>query len=212
MSPGRSALAFALVALAACAPRYEQKQTMIAGQARDLRQVTPDEVARAVQVTFREGEVVFQAPPIESSKIIDLSAAGKEVGLKLGKVERIRIGYLFGVLDRQSGALEHFVLFQSNFIQGATQYASVTLSDGTALPFTVARVPDPCVPNCFPVTYGLVAEIQDAALRAQETAGLPLTITLDNGSMIRTDGQPAYVAGYLQAVDAYRRQHVGAAD
>ncbi len=179
---------------------------MLGGQVVDFDTLTPAEVAYQVQVIPRGNEVVFQAPAIQATKIVDLSAAGKDLGLTLGKVERIRVGYLFGVLDSASGGMRHFLLFQSNFVAGANRYVSVSLADGTQLPFTVARVPDPCVPNCFPIIDALVAEIPDATLRAQQASGLPLTIALDNGNFIRTAGSPPYVAGYLLAIDEYRQR------
>ncbi len=197
----------AVVALAACAaqPPAQTQQTLLAGQAVNMQALTADEVARAVQITPRGQQVFFQAPPLQASKLIDLRAAGKEMGLSLGTVERVRLGYLFGVLDRPSGAVRHHVLFQSNFVEGSQRYASVTLADGTALAFTVSRAADPCVPPCYPVVEALIAEIPDATLRAQAATGLPLFITLDTGQVISTPGSPAYVEGYLQALDAYRR-------
>ena len=209
--PAKTSYCLAIVlALAACAPRPPERQTLVGGQAVDLDKLTPAEIAGTVQVILRGNEVVFQAPPIQANKIIDLSQAGKELGLDLGKVERIRVGYLFGVLDRPSGAIRHFLLFQSNFVAGANRYVSVSLADGTQLPFTVARVPDPCIPNCFPIIDALIAEIADVTLRAQQASGLPLTIALDNGHFIRTVGGPPYVAGYLMAIDDYRTRESAA--
>jgi hypothetical protein len=189
--------------LAACATKPPAQQTTLGGQAIDLQELTPAEVAREVRITPRATDIFFQAPPIQATKRINLHSAGKEMGISLGTVERVRFGYLFGTRDRASGALKHAVLFQSNFIEGSDRYVSATLADGTPLQFTVARAPDPCVPNCYPVIEALMIAVPDATLRAQQTSGLPLIITLDSGQVIHTVGLPAYVTGYLQAVDGY---------
>jgi hypothetical protein len=194
---------FLCLLLAGCTAKAPERQTMIGGQAVDLQELTPADVAREVRITPRANDVYFQAPPIQTTKLIDLRRAGKEMGLSLGTVERVRIGYLFGTRARASGALTHYVLFQSNFVEGDDRYAGVTLADGTPLRFTVSRAPDPCVPNCYPVIEALIISVPDATLRAQQTTGLPLLITLDGGQVIHTVGLPAYVIGYLQAVDGY---------
>lgn len=185
-----------------CSPR--DSQTYVGGQPINLHELTAGEVAREVRITPRGDDVFFQAPPIQTSKIIDLHSAGKELGLTLGKVERLRFGYLFGVLNRPTGTMKHYVLFESNFVTGTNRYASVTPPDGQSLPFSISRAPDPCIPNCFPVMEALIVTIPEPVLRANLTTGLPLTITLDNGEHISTTGAPAYVQGYVQAVDAYR--------
>jgi hypothetical protein len=192
------------VLVAACSPAAPQSQTYLAGQPVDLHELTAEDVARAVQITPRGDDVFFQAPPIQATKIIDLHSAGKELGITLGNVARVRFGYLFGVLNRPTGSLLHHVLFQSNFVVGNDRYAAVHLADGRALQFTVSRAPDPCVPNCFPVVEALIVAVPDDVLRANQTSGLPLTITLTNGEQIAFAGIPAYVQGYLQAVDRYR--------
>jgi hypothetical protein len=198
-------LAFcAALLLSACSSAHPESQTYLAGQPVDLHELTPEEVARAVAITSRGDDVFFQAPPIQTSKIVDLHRAGKEMGISLGKVERVRFGYLFGVLNRQTSAIKHYVLFQSNFITGSDRYTAVSLPGGHPLPFTVSRAEDPCVPNCFPVVEALIVSIPDDVLRANQATGLPLTITLDSGDTITLTGAPAYVQGYLQAVDAYR--------
>jgi len=200
----RYSLLLCTLIVAACSAGAPQSQTYLGGQAVNLLELTPEEVARGVQVTPRGDEVYFQAPPIQTTKIIDLRSAGKEIGISLGKVERVRYGFLFGVLDRPTGALQHHVLFQSNFVIGNDRYASVNLPDGRALQFTVSRVPDPCVPNCLPVIEALIVTVPDDVLRANQTSGLPLTITLTNGETISVAGIPPYVQGYLRAVDQYR--------
>jgi hypothetical protein len=201
---GRSgALAVALL-LIGCATRADHSQAYLAGKPVDLRELTPDEVASAVKITARDNDVFFQAPPIQTSKLVDLHRAGAELGISLGKVERVRFGYLFGVLDRTTNTMKHYVLFQSNFVTGDDRYSSVSLPDRHPLQFTVSRAPDPCVPNCFPVMEALIVSIPEPALRANQSTGLPLTITLSNGDTITTKGSPAYVQGYLQAVDRYR--------
>ncbi len=190
--------------LAGCAARGPESQAYFGGQPVDLRELSADEVARAVQITPRADDVLFQAPPVQISKVIDLQQAGKEMGLQLGHVERVRYGYLFGVRNRLTGVTTHYILFQSNFVTGSDRYTSVSLPDGQPLQFTVSRPEDPCVPNCFPVIEALIVEIPEDVLRANRASGLPLTITLDNGETIKTKGMPPYVQGYLQAVDGYR--------
>ena len=194
-----------LLLLAACSPKEPAPQTTLGGVPFDPRTLTAADVARQVAVTPRGEQVFFQAPPLQSTQIIDLSAAGKEMGIKLGSVEQIRFGYLFGVLDLPSRRAQHFLLFQSNFIEGHDRYAAVALADGSPLRFTVARVPDPCVPNCFPVMEALIVDLPEGMLRRQQATGLELLITLDTGQMTRIRGTGAYVSGYLQVVDAYPR-------
>lgn len=193
------------LALAACGGRPPATQTLLAGHTVNLQELTPAEVAAQVAITARGDEVYFQAPPIQTSKLVDLRSYGKTMGLSLGEVSRVRFGYLFGVLDRRSGALRHSLLFQSNFVTGDHRYAGVRLADGTPLNFTVRRAEDPCVPNCYPVIEALIVTIPDALLRAQQPTGLPLLISLSDGQVLHTTGAPAYVAGYLEAVDQYRR-------
>jgi hypothetical protein len=190
---------------ASCTPKPPPLQTALGGQPIDLQELTPAVVAHEVQVVPRGQQIFFQAPPIQTTKVVDLRRAGEEMGISLGKVERVRFGYLFGVLDRPSGALRSYVLFQSNFIEGTGRYAAVSTSAGMPLEFTVSRALDPCVPNCFPVIEALIVTLPDPVLRAAATNGLGLAITLSDGQVIRTQAVPAYVAGYLQAVDGYQR-------
>ena len=193
-----------MLCLAACAPRGEQTQVFLGGTAVNPRALTAAEVAAQVQVVTGDARVSFQAPQIETITGIDLRAEGKAIGLPLGTVERVRVAYLFGVRERADGTLRHYLLFQSNFIEGHDRYAAVALRDGTPLAFTVSRVPDPCVPNCFPVIEALVVDLPDALLRAQAAAGLQLDVTLDTAQVVHLGGSPAYVQGYLEAVDAPR--------
>ncbi len=195
---------FAAVAVAAgCAPTRPKSQTMLGGREVDLQELTAGDVARAVQIMPRAADVVFQAPPIQTTKVIDLRA-GEETGISLGPAERVRFGYLFGVLDRASGVRKDYLLFQSNFVIGSDRYASVSLADGQPLQFTVSRAPDPCVPNCFPVIEALIVSLPDRVLRDNVSNGLALRIVLTSGEAITLKGVPAYVQGYLQAIDAYR--------
>jgi hypothetical protein len=194
-----------VVLLAACAPRPPAVQTTLGGVPVDPGAITAADVARQVRITPRGDQVFFQAPPIQSTQIIDLSAAGKELGLTLGDVEQIRYGYLFGVLDLPSGRLQHYLLFQSNFIEGHDRYKAVTLADGTPLRFSVTRTPDPCIPNCFPVIEALIVDLPDPTLRALAPTGLRLLISIDTGQVIQIAGPGVYLDGYLQAVDGYPR-------
>jgi hypothetical protein len=200
----RSIVLAVTLLLVGCASRHNASQTYLAGKPVDLHELTADEVADAVQITPRGDDVFFQAPPIQTTKIIDLHSAGAELGVSLGKVERVRFGYLFGVLDGATNTMKHYALFQSNFVTGNDRYSSVSLPDHRPLTFSVSRAPDPCVPNCFPVVEALIVSIPEQDLRANQNTGLPLTITLTNGDTITTKGSPAYVQGYLQAVDRYR--------
>ena len=204
MPAGGRSLALAVAFLVGGCAAHPASQTYLAGKPVDLHELTADEVASAVQITPRGDDVFFQAPPIQTTKIIDLHPAGAEMGISLGKVERVRFGYLFGVLDRTTNTMKHYALFQSNFVTGDDRYSSVSLPDRHPLKFSVTRAPDPCVPNCFPVIEALIVSIPDQDLRANQSTGLPLTITLNNGDTITTKGSPAYVQGYLQAVDRFR--------
>ena len=200
---GRVALGcLAALVLVACSQR--DSQTYLGGRPVDLHELTADEVARAVRITPRGADVFFQAPPIQTSKIIDLRSVGEEMGITLGSVQRVRFGYLFGVLKPSSGAMQHYVLFESNFVTGDDRYTSVTTSDGQRLRFATERAPDPCVPNCFPVIESLIVTVPEPVLRANLATGLPLNITLANGEAINFKGAPPYVQGYMQAVNAYR--------
>jgi len=60
------------------------------------------------------------------------------------------------------------------------------------------------VPNCLPPIEALIVAVPDDVLRAYQSSGLPLNITLTNGETIAFAGIPPYVQGYLQAVDRYR--------
>jgi hypothetical protein len=196
---------FAAVAIATgCAPAKPKSQATLGGREVDLQELTPGDVARAVQIMPRAADVVFQAPPIQTTKMIDLRRAGEEMGVNLGTAERVRFGYLFGVLDRASGVRKDYLLFQSNFVIGNDRYASVSLANGQPLQFTVSRAPDPCVPNCFPVVEALIVSLPDQVLRDNASNGLALRIVLTSGEAIALKGVPAYVQGYLQAIDAYR--------
>ncbi len=194
------------LALIGCGLRKPAAQSYVGGQPVDLDELTAAEVERGVRITPRQADVFFQAPTIETSKLIDLRRVGKEIGVKLGDVQRVRVGYLSGTVERATGATMHYLLFQSNFVTGNDRYKSVNLADGQELQFTVARAEDPCVPNCFPIVEALIVIIPDPVLRANTVSGLPLTITLSTGDSITMQGLPAYVQGYLQAVDAYRRK------
>ena len=194
----------AVVLLAACSSKPPPPEMTLGGVPVDPAAVTAAEVAKQVRVTPRGNQVFFQAPPIQSTQIVDLSAAGKQLGIKLGDVEQIRYGYLFGVLDVPSKRVQHYLLFQSNFIEGHDRYKAVTLADGTPLRFTVTRTPDPCIPNCFPVIEALIVELPDPILRALQP-GLRLLISIDTGQVIQIAGSGMYVEGYLQAVNAYVR-------
>jgi hypothetical protein len=200
----RRAIALLLL-LTACTPKNTAPQMTMGGVLVDPSSLTVADVAAQVRVTPRGNQVFFQAPPIQSTQIVDLSAAGKELGIKLGDVQQIRFGYLFGVLDVPSGRMQSYLLFQSNFIEGHDRYQAVSLSDGTPLRFTVTRTPDPCIPNCFPVIEALIVELPDPTLRALVPTGLQLLISIDTGQVIRIGGTGVYIAGYLQAVDAYPR-------
>ena len=194
----------AIALLAACSSKPPPPEMTLGGVKVDPAAITAAEVAQQVRITPRGNQVFFQAPPIQSTQIVDLSAAGKQLGIKLGDVEQIRYGYLFGVLDVPSKRVQHYLLFQSNFIEGHDRYKAVTLADGTPLRFTVTRTPDPCIPNCFPVIEALIVELPDPTLRALQP-GLRLLISIDTGQVIQIAGSGMYVEGYLQAVDAYAR-------
>lgn len=195
----------ALLLLAACAPKAKEPEVTLGGVPVDPATLTAADVARQVKVTPRGNQVFFQAPPIQATQIVDLSAAGKELGIKLGDVQQVRFGYFFGVLDLPSGRTQHFLLFQSNFIEGHDRYMAVTLADRAPLRFTVTRTPDPCIPNCFPVIEALIVELPDATLRTLAPTGLRLLITIDTGQVVQIGGSGAYLDGYLQVVDAYPR-------
>lgn len=198
------------VALLACGAKKPAAQSFVGGKPVDLDELTAAEVERAVRIAPREDDVFFQAPTIQTSKLIDLRSVGKEIGVALGDVHRVRVGYLSGTVNRSTGATTHYLLFQTNFVTGSDRYKAVYLANGQPLDFTVARAEDPCVPNCFPIVEALIIIIPDAVLRANTVSGLPLTITLSTGDSISIQGLPAYVQGYLQAVDSYRRQLSGA--
>lgn len=187
-----------------CSSNRPTSPVALAGRPVDLQELTAAQVASAVQITPRGDDVLFQAPPIQTSKLIDLHRAGEEMGITLGTVERVRFGYLFGVLNRSTGTMKDYALFQSNLITGNDRYTSVSMPGGRPLEFTVARAPDPCVPPCFPAVEALIVSLPADVLRGSQAGGLTLTVTLDTGDTITVKSIPAYVQGYLQAVDAYR--------
>jgi hypothetical protein len=163
-------------------------------------------VAQQVQVARRTDRILYRAPTITVSDAVDLRRAGPTLGVQLGRVQVGRSGLLQGTRDARSGALSHYAVYTSEYVEGKGRYASVRLADGEALHFTTSPVrQDPCVPECFAVFEALVIDLPDKALRATPDDGLRMSVTLDNGSTFPIVAPAAYVRGYLQAVDGNPR-------
>ena len=194
--------AMTLVAASGCA-RPPARQILF-----DSRPIAPETltvqlVRQAVIITPREHDIVYRGPTIGVSEVVDLGAKGEALGLKGGKGQHIRLGFLFGVRDRASGKVQHFVSFQSSAVEGMDRFASVHLADGRPLRFTIAASKvDPCIPPCFLVFETLIAAVPEADLRSVPDSGLPMFITLDNGFTLPIRAPAVYVRGYLAAVDA----------
>ena len=169
----------------------------------EVRTLDAAQVAQAVSVTRREDRVIYRAPRLSATREVDLARGGPVVGANLGEVSLGQSGFLFGVRARGAGTVQHFAVYQSDFVEGENRFASVTLADGSRPSFrTVASDRRGCEPHCYLTFEALVIELPDAVLRSVSDAGLPLTITLDKGTRIDVTIPAAYVRGYLQAVDA----------
>jgi hypothetical protein len=174
----------------------------------DSRPIAPDAltvqlVQQAVITTPRERDIVYRGPTIGVSETVDLGEQGEALGLKNGRGQHVRLGFLFGVRDRASGTVQHFLSFQSSAVEGIGRFASVRLADGRPLRFMIAASQvDPCIPPCFLVFETLIAAVPEAELRAVPDGGLPMFITLDNGFTFPIRAPAVYVRGYLAAVDA----------
>ena len=168
--------------------------------------LTAAQVAQAVTVTHRDGNVVYRAPRLSATREVDLRR-GPVVGANLGQIELGQSGFLFGVRTAGSNTVKHFAAFQSDFIEGKNRFASVTLADGSRPSFrTVSSDRRQCEPpDCYMTFETLLVDLPDAVLRSAPDAGVPVTITLDNGNRIDVTIPAAYVRGYLQAIDAAGR-------
>jgi hypothetical protein len=200
----RLALRLASVALVlGCATEHGPQVRM---NGVDVHDLTAAQVAQAVTVTHRDGDVVYRAPRLSATRQVDVQRGGPVLGANLGAVELGQSGFLFGVRAAGSKAVKHFAAFQSDFVEGANRFASVTLADGSRPSFrTVPSDPRRCEPNCYLTFETLIVELPDAVLRSAPDAGVPVTIVLDNGKRIDVTIPAAYVRGYLQAVDAAGR-------
>jgi hypothetical protein len=169
----------------------------------EVRALTAAQVAQAVSVTHREGNVIYRAPRLSATREVDLRSGGPVIGANLGAVSLGQSGFLFGVRAHGSKAVRHFAGYQSDFVEGENRFASVTLADGSHPSFrTVPSDRRRCEPDCYLTFEALVIELPDAVLRSAPDAGVPMAITLDNGKRIDVTIPAAYVRGYLQAVDA----------
>jgi hypothetical protein len=165
-----------------------------------LQEITAAEVAAAVRVTERDGDIIYRAPTLGAYETADLRRGGPTLGVNLGTVTPGQSGFLYGVRRRDSGAIRHFGSFHSDFVEGTNRFVSMAMSDGRPLRFTLASNRDRCEPNCYFIVETLTAEIPESELRAAPESGMTLAITLDNGTVIRPTVPAAYIRGYLQAV------------
>jgi hypothetical protein len=171
----------------------------------EVHGLTAAQVAQAVTVTHRDGNVVYRAPRLSATREVDLRR-GPVVGANLGQIELGQSGFLYGVRAGGSSTVKHFAAFQSDFIEGKNRFASVTLADGSRPSFrTVSSDRRQCDPDCYVTFETLVVDLPESVLRSAPDAGVPVTITLDNGNRIDVTIPAAYARGYLQAIDAAGR-------
>lgn len=194
-----------LIALQACTVRNNGQHVFVGGQELHLQELNPTEVASEVQVIRRDERVLYRAPTIHVTEVVNLRRGGPTLGAQMGRVQLGRSGALQGVRDLRSGGLSHYVLYSSEVVEGKGRYLAVRQADGQALHFTTATRQDPCVPECFAVIETLVVDLPDGTLRAAPDSGLALSVTLDNGFTFPVTVPVAYLRGYLQAVDANPR-------
>jgi len=186
-----------------CAPRAHT--TPPAGKTTDAAELTASEVAQAVEVTSRDGSVIYRAPRLSSARPVDVRRGGPVVGQNLGVVALGQSGFLFGIRSSSTGQVSHHAAFQSDFVNGTNRFRAVTLPDGTTPKFRVVPSDQKhCQPTCSLVFETLVVDLPEASLRSAITSGLTLSITLDNGTLIKATAPASYVEGYLSAVDARR--------
>jgi len=189
----------------ACATVKETPQVRMDSQPVDLSQLTPAEVARAVQITTKDGSTIYRAPTLSVSKEVDLRRGGPGLSVNLGTTTMGRMGFLFGVRDGRTAVVKNYAAFHSDFIAGTNRFAAVKLADGTALPIRTTNTPHhKNDPTSYLVFETVVAEVPEAALRSATTNGLMLTVVLDNGTTFAVTAPAAYVQGYLLAVDQPR--------
>jgi len=172
---------------------------------KEVSTLSAAQVAQAVSVDRTDARTIYRAPLLSATRDVDLRRGGPVLGSNPGEMSIGQSSFLYGVRTRGSGAVQHFVVYGSNLVQGKNRFASVTLADGSRPSFrTVTSDRRGCEPNCYQTSEALVIELPDAVLRSAPDAGLLMTITLDNGKRIDLTIPAAYVRGYLQAVDASR--------
>lgn len=194
----------AAIMVGSCSPQGG-RQTYLGSQAIQLQELTPAEVAQAVQIVRRPDKLLYRAPMISVSELVDLRRAGPTIGTQMGRVQMGRSGFLQGVRSLPSGEMAHYAMYTSEYVEGKNRYVSVRRANGEALHFTTTVRPDPCVPECFAVFETLVIDFPDEVLRATPDEGQRLQVTLDNGFTFPITAPAAYVRGYLQAVDSTPR-------
>jgi len=201
----RSILVVALLAALAGCSTNGREQTLLAGHPVDTAAISAAQVEGDTRVLERGEFVVYQGPVLSLVRHVDLRRGGPVMGSGLGQVDVARSGYLFAERRVDGSEIAYFVAFQWDLVGGENRYAKVALADGTELRFRTATArPDPCVPNCLPISQTVIADLPEAALRAAATSGLQLTMTLDNGHSFPVGAPAAYVTGFLAAVDAQR--------
>ena len=80
----------------ACATVKETPQVRMDSQPVNLSQLPPAEVARAAQITMKNGSTIYRAPTLSVSKEVDLRRGGPGLSVNLSTTTMGRMGFLFG--------------------------------------------------------------------------------------------------------------------
>ena len=112
------ALVLALLS-AACGSTPPSREVRLASRAVSPRDLTSDEVARAVVVTRRPQDIIVRGPTMQVTDRVRLVVDGND----LGTVQQARAGFLFGVRRYDTATAQHFLSFQSDIIEGTNRFA-----------------------------------------------------------------------------------------
>ena len=189
-----------LLSLAACAQNTQRTLT-VGTETTTADALTASAIAAQVDIIPREQDILFRAPTLRVGRSVNVARSGPVAGANLGTTQLGQSGFLLGVQRRDTGVVQHFAGYHSDFVEGVNRFKAVRGPDGQALKFSLATADqDPCPGGCKLTFQTLMVEVPDALLRNVGDAGLTFTITLDNGHELPITAPAAYVRGYLQAI------------
>lgn len=193
-----------VLSVAACSQTTE-RTFRIGTETTSTAALTASAVAAQVDVIPRERDILYRAPTLRVGSAVQVGRSGPVAGANLGATELGRSGFLLGIQRRDTGVLQHFAGYHSDFIEGTNRFTSVHTADGQALAFGLATADqDPCPGGCKLTFQTLMITVPEGLLHNVPDAGLTFTITLDNGNQLPITAPAAYVRGYLQAIAAAR--------